>query len=66
MENRICVEKDGMQLWIPESKLEAWQKADHKAPLSEEEKKMRDAIVKRIFGDSGQRKRTGESQNTEI
>ena len=40
-ERRVCVEtEDGMTVWIPESKLEAWEKADHNAPLSEEQKEM--------------------------
>lgn len=51
-ERRICVETDdGRLLWIPESKLEAWEKANHKAPLSDSEKDIAKSISKRIYGD---------------
>ena len=55
-ENRVCVEtKDGRTLWIPESKLESWEKADHNAPLSEEQKEMVSKIMKKLLGGSGRR-----------
>ena len=53
-ERRVCVEtEDGMTVWIPESKLEAWEKADHNAPLSEEQKEMVSKIMKKLLGGRG-------------
>ena len=38
-ERRVCMTtEDGTQVWIPESKVEAWKQADHNAPLTPEEK----------------------------
>ena len=53
-ERRVCVEtEDGMTVWIPESKMEAWEKADHNAPLSDEQKEMVSKIMKKLLGGRG-------------
>ena len=44
-----------MTVWIPESKLEDWEKADHNAPLSDEQKEMVSKIMKKLLGGSGRR-----------
>ena len=55
-ERRVCVEtEDGMTVWIPESKMEDWENADHNAPLSEEQKEMVSKIMKKLLGGSGRR-----------
>ena len=51
MENRVCVTTDsGNTIWIPESRLEAWEKADHDAPLTEKEQELLHKITSRIYG----------------
>lgn len=36
---RVLVKtKGGMNVWIPKDRLAAWQKADHEAPVTEEER----------------------------
>ena len=42
--------EDGMSVTVPEDKMESWQKADHKAPLSKAEQRLKDAIVTSIYG----------------
>lgn len=52
-ENRVCVTTDsGNTIWIPESRLEAWEKADHNAPLNESQQRMVKEIMDRIYSDS--------------
>lgn len=51
-ENRVCVTTDsGNTIWIPESRLEAWEKADHDAPLTEKEQEILHKIKARIYGE---------------
>lgn len=50
-ENRVCVTTDsGNTIWIPESRLEAWEKADHDAPPTEKEQELLHKITSRIYG----------------
>lgn len=52
-ERRVCMTtEDGTQVWIPESKVEAWKQADHNAPLTPEEKEAVRRIVEQIYGPS--------------
>ena len=51
-ENRVCVTTDsGNTIWIPESRLEAWEKADHDAPLTDKEQELLNKIKSRIYGE---------------
>ena len=51
-ENRVCVTTDsGNTIWIPESRLEAWEKADHDAPLTDKEQELLNKIKLRIYGE---------------
>ena len=47
---RIMVQApNGMQVWIPEDKLEAWEKARN-APMTEERKKVVEEIYQMLRG----------------
>lgn len=41
---------DGTMVRVPESKLEAWEAADHSAPLTKAERRLKDRIVQEIYG----------------
>lgn len=48
--NRICIPtKDGFFAWIPKSRLDAWESAEHPAPLTPQEKIMSDKIVSMLM-----------------
>lgn len=52
-ENRVCVTTgSGNTIWIPESRLEAWEKADHDAPLTDKELELINQMKERIYGGS--------------
>ena len=42
--------EDGSLVRVPEDKLEAWEKADHKAPLSKAEQQFKDRILRELYG----------------
>ena len=48
----LMEDKDGFTVRVPESKLEAWQKAqsEEPAPLNKAEQQLVDKIVQRIYG----------------
>lgn len=43
---------DGELVRVPESKLEAWEAADHNAPLNKAEQRLKDRIMQEIYGSS--------------
>lgn len=50
---RICVETDdGRLLWIPGSKLDSWEQADHESPLTAKEQEFLNMMKERIYGSS--------------
>lgn len=62
IENRVCVTTDsGNMIWIPESRLEAWEKADHDAPLNEKEQELLHKIISRIYGEESTSPRSSPS-----
>lgn len=42
--------EDGFLVRVPEEKLEAWQRADHKAPLTPAEERAIEAILDSLYG----------------
>ena len=61
IENRVCVTTDsGNTILIPESRLEAWEKSDHDAPLTEKEQELLHKITSRIYGDESTSPETPE------
>ena len=53
-ETRYLMETDdGTLVWVPEYKVEAWQKADHEAPLNRAERQVLDCTLKRTLKTSG-------------
>ena len=55
---------NGMQVWVPESRLEAWQQEQQRqkqsgGTLTPEQEKMVRQIVERIYGPKTQQERNG-------
>lgn len=49
--NSYLVEmEDGFLVRVPEEKMEAWQKADHKAPLTPAEERAIEMILDSLYG----------------
>lgn len=42
--------EDGSLTSVPQDKLEAWDKADHSAPLNKAEQYLKDRLLAEIFG----------------
>ena len=50
-EHRVCVTTEGGRaLWIPESKLPDWEKANHSAPLTQKEREVLQRLKERVYG----------------
>lgn len=48
--NRYLVEmEDGFLVRVPEEKMEAWQRADHKAPLTPEEQRFKERLLASLY-----------------
>ena len=48
---RYLVEtEDGFLVSVPEDKMESWQKADHDAPLTPAEQRLKDRILEELYG----------------
>lgn len=41
---------DGFLVRVPEDKMESWQKADHSAPLTPAEQRLKDRILDELYG----------------
>ncbi len=55
---------DGFAVSVPESKFDAWQSADHSAPLTEEEERMKAAIIEQIYGQSSEKAASHQNAST--
>lgn len=42
--------EDGSLVRVPEEKLEAWERADHKAPLTPAERQLKERLLASIYG----------------
>lgn len=49
-ETYLIENDDGMLIKVPASRLEAWEKADHDAPLTPAEKRLKEKILEEIYG----------------
>lgn len=48
--NSYLVEmEDGFLVRVPEEKMEAWQRADHKAPLTPEEQRFKERLLASLY-----------------
>ena len=48
---RYLMETDGgFLVRVPEDKVESWQKADHSAPLTPAEQRLKDRILDELYG----------------
>lgn len=49
-ENRVLVEKDGKEVWLPQSKVKDWTEAEQTEEITEEQKAMARRLFKKITG----------------
>lgn len=48
--NSFLIEmEDGFLVRVPEEKMEAWQRADHRAPLTPEEQRFKERLLASLY-----------------